>query len=83
MAAAAQERRSNDAQRTVRKIQRKPRVIELNPVFARPGEAQDLPHFSRPGAQGLIQYYLLLRLGRKGFRNVRQTSQDVASSLRM
>ncbi|RZS63498.1 glutamate decarboxylase [Agromyces ramosus] len=35
-------------------------------------------NFSRPGAQVLLQYYLFLRLGWDGYRNVQQASQDVA-----
>ncbi|MCL2424231.1 MAG: glutamate decarboxylase [Micrococcales bacterium] len=38
-------------------------------------------NFSRPGAQVLAQYYMFLRLGFDGFRNVQQTSQDVAVHL--
>ncbi len=35
-------------------------------------------NFSRPGAQVLLQYYLFLRLGRKGYLEVQKASQDVA-----
>jgi glutamate decarboxylase len=35
-------------------------------------------NFSRPGAQVLLQFYLFLRLGRDGYREVQQESQDVA-----
>ncbi|MFD0632808.1 glutamate decarboxylase [Catenulispora yoronensis] len=38
-------------------------------------------NFSRPGAQVLLQYYQFLRLGREGFREVQQASQDVARYL--
>lgn len=38
-------------------------------------------NFSRPGAQVLLQYYLLLRLGFEGYRRVQQNSQDVATFL--
>lgn len=38
-------------------------------------------NFSRPGAQVLLQYYQFLRLGREGFRQVQQTSIDVATFL--
>ncbi|MCU1412817.1 MAG: glutamate decarboxylase [Microbacteriaceae bacterium] len=38
-------------------------------------------NFSRPAAQVLLQFYLFLRLGREGFRQVQQTSQDVAVHL--
>lgn len=42
----------------------------------------DLPtlalNFSRPGAQVLLQYYQLLRLGWDGYRAVQQASRDVA-----
>jgi glutamate decarboxylase len=38
-------------------------------------------NFSRPGAQVLLQYYQLLRLGRDGYRRVQQTCQDVAVHL--
>ncbi len=38
-------------------------------------------NFSRPGAQVLLQYYLFLRLGFEGFREVQQTSLDVAAYL--
>ena len=35
-------------------------------------------NFSRPGAQVVLQFYLFLRLGREGYRQVQQASQDVA-----
>ncbi|MGX5696384.1 glutamate decarboxylase [Agromyces soli] len=35
-------------------------------------------NFSRPGAQVLLQYFLFLRLGVKGYTAVQQASQDVA-----
>jgi len=35
-------------------------------------------NFSRPGAQVLLQYYLLLRLGRDGYRRVQEACRDVA-----
>ena len=35
-------------------------------------------NFSRPGAQVVLQFYLFLRLGRDGYRQVQQASQDVA-----
>lgn len=42
----------------------------------------DLPNFalnfSRPGNQVVAQYYNLIRLGREGYRQIHQTSQDVA-----
>lgn len=42
----------------------------------------DLPNFalnfSRPGNQVVAQYYNFLRLGREGYRQIHQTSQDVA-----
>ncbi|MET7934726.1 glutamate decarboxylase [Streptomyces sp. NPDC005322] len=38
-------------------------------------------NFSRPGAQVAAQYYILVRLGRDGFRAVQQNSRDVATSL--
>lgn len=38
-------------------------------------------NFSRPGAQILLQYYLFLRLGRQGYREVQRASQDVAKFL--
>ncbi len=38
-------------------------------------------NFSRPGAQVLLQYYQLLRLGRVGYREVQQYSLDVAQFL--
>ncbi|SED51778.1 glutamate decarboxylase [Gordonia malaquae] len=38
-------------------------------------------NFSRPGAQVLMQYYLFLRLGFDGYREVQQTSLDVAAYL--
>lgn len=38
-------------------------------------------NFSRPGAQVLLQYYQLLRLGREGYRLVQQDSLDVAQFL--
>ncbi|MBD0863192.1 glutamate decarboxylase [Gordonia sp. zg691] len=38
-------------------------------------------NFSRPGAQVLLQYYMFLRLGREGYRQVQQGSLDVAQWL--
>jgi glutamate decarboxylase len=38
-------------------------------------------NFSRPGAQVLLQYYLFLRLGRRGYTAVQQAAQDVARHL--
>jgi glutamate decarboxylase len=38
-------------------------------------------NFSRPGAQVAAQYYNFLRLGYSGYRNVQQTSQDIARYL--
>jgi glutamate decarboxylase len=38
-------------------------------------------NFSRPGAQVLLQYYMFLRLGREGYRQVQQGSIDVATYL--
>ncbi|WP_262849597.1 glutamate decarboxylase [Mumia quercus] len=38
-------------------------------------------NFSRPGAQVLLQYYMFLRLGRDGYREVQQSSLDVAQYL--
>jgi glutamate decarboxylase len=38
-------------------------------------------NFSRPGAQVLLQYYMFLRLGREGFRQVQQESLDIAQFL--
>lgn len=38
-------------------------------------------NFSRPGAQVLLQYYLFLRLGRKGFAAVQGACRDVAKHL--
>ncbi|SFR67051.1 glutamate decarboxylase [Agromyces sp. CF514] len=38
-------------------------------------------NFSRPGAQVLLQYYRFLRLGREGYRQIQQTTQDVARYL--
>ncbi|MBF9068820.1 glutamate decarboxylase [Streptacidiphilus fuscans] len=38
-------------------------------------------NFSRPGAQVLLQYFQFLRLGREGYREVQQASQDVAKFL--
>lgn len=35
-------------------------------------------NFSRPGAQVVAQYYVLLRLGREGYRRVQQASRDTA-----
>ena len=35
-------------------------------------------NFSRPGSQVLLQYYLLLRLGREGYTRVQGASRDVA-----
>jgi glutamate decarboxylase len=38
-------------------------------------------NFSRPGAQVAAQYYNFLRLGFSGYRQVQQTSQDIAMHL--
>jgi glutamate decarboxylase len=38
-------------------------------------------NFSRPAAQVLLQFYLFLRLGRDGYTQVQQASQDVATYL--
>ena len=38
-------------------------------------------NFSRPGAQVLLQYYNFLRLGREGYRQIQQSSLDVAQYL--
>lgn len=38
-------------------------------------------NFSRPGAQVILQYYLFLRLGKRGFATVQQACQDVARYL--
>ncbi|MBV2153870.1 glutamate decarboxylase [Kitasatospora sp. SUK 42] len=38
-------------------------------------------NFSRPGAQVAAQYYVLLRLGREGFRAVQGASREVATYL--
>jgi glutamate decarboxylase len=38
-------------------------------------------NFSRPGAQVLLQYFQFLRLGREGYREAQQASQDVAKFL--
>ncbi|GAB2650496.1 hypothetical protein GCM10027169_15890 [Gordonia jinhuaensis] len=38
-------------------------------------------NFSRPGAQVLLQYYMFLRLGKEGFRQIQQSSLDVAQYL--
>jgi len=38
-------------------------------------------NFSRPAAQVLLQFYLFLRLGRDGYTQVQQASQDVAKYL--
>ena len=38
-------------------------------------------NFSRPGAQVLLQYYRFLRLGRNGYTEIQQASQDVARYL--
>ena len=38
-------------------------------------------NFSRPGAQVLLQYYMFLRLGFDGFKQVQQGSLDVAQHL--
>lgn len=38
-------------------------------------------NFSRPGAQVLLQYYLFLRLGREGYRQIHQASLTVAQRL--
>jgi glutamate decarboxylase len=38
-------------------------------------------NFSRPGAQVAAQYYNFMRLGYSGYKNVQQTSQDIARYL--
>ena len=38
-------------------------------------------NFSRPGGQVIAQYYLLIRLGRDGYRAVQQQAYDVARHL--
>ncbi len=38
-------------------------------------------NFSRPGAQVLLQYYVFLRLGRKGFEEVQRASAEAAQHL--
>ena len=38
-------------------------------------------NFSRPGAQVAAQYYNFMRLGFSGYKNVQQTSQDIARHL--
>ena len=38
-------------------------------------------NFSRPGGQVIAQYYLLMRLGREGYRAVQQSCYDVAQHL--
>jgi glutamate decarboxylase len=38
-------------------------------------------NFSRPASQVLLQFYLFLRLGHEGYREVQQASQDVAEYL--
>ncbi|MDI9886125.1 glutamate decarboxylase [Streptomyces sp. HNM0645] len=38
-------------------------------------------NFSRPGAQVVAQYYTFIRLGRDGYRDVQQTTRDVARTL--
>ncbi|MGC0362256.1 glutamate decarboxylase [Rhodococcus sp. 27YEA15] len=38
-------------------------------------------NFSRPGAQVLLQYYMFLRLGKEGYRQVQQLSLDIAQYL--
>lgn len=38
-------------------------------------------NFSRPGAQVLLQYYLFIRLGRAGYRQVHLLSQSIALKL--
>lgn len=38
-------------------------------------------NFSRPGSQVAAQYYVFLRLGREGFRQVQQASRDIATHL--
>lgn len=39
------------------------------------------PNFSRPGAQVAARYYMFLRLGRAGYRDVQQATRDVARRL--
>ena len=38
-------------------------------------------NFSRPGGQVIAQYYLLMRLGRDGYRAIQQSCHDVAGHL--
>jgi len=38
-------------------------------------------NFSRPGGQVIAQYYLLVRLGRDGYRQIQQTCYEVAGHL--
>ncbi|MEV4903589.1 glutamate decarboxylase [Streptomyces albidoflavus] len=38
-------------------------------------------NFSRPGSQVAAQYYVFLRLGREGFRQVQQAGRDIATHL--
>ncbi len=67
-------------------VWRLPSYVPDNLVFSVSYLGGDMPtfalNFSRPGAQVLLQYYNLLRLGRRGYTRVQQASHDVATFLR-
>lgn len=66
-------------------IWRKPEHLPEDLIFHVSYLGGDMPtlalNFSRPGAQVLLQYYVFLRLGYEGFRQVQQSCQDVATFL--
>ncbi|WP_327681725.1 glutamate decarboxylase [Streptomyces sp. NBC_00467] len=64
---------------------RSPELLPEELVFRVNYLGGDMPtfalNFSRPGAQVVAQYYTFLRLGREGYREVQQTTRDVARLL--
>lgn len=66
-------------------VWRKSEYIPSSLIFHVSYLGGDMPtlgiNFSRPGAQVLLQAYLFIRLGREGYRNVHQMSQEIATHL--
>ncbi|MEO5877947.1 MAG: glutamate decarboxylase [Streptosporangiaceae bacterium] len=66
-------------------IWREPDLLPEELVFRVDYLGGDMPtfalNFSRPGGQVIAQYYLLLRLGRGGYRRVQQACADTAQYL--
>lgn len=66
-------------------IWRTPDLVPEDLIFHVSYLGGDMPtlalNFSRPGAQVLLQYYLLMRLGRQGYARVHGKSQEVALRL--